>query len=92
MRTFKKDHFAFGAMIGAIVPVIINFLLELITFKAGDIQHHLFEEKTRFVLAIFTNIVPFRIYMVNLKYEKTGKGILLVTFIYAFFYIFKFIQ
>lgn len=92
MRIFKKDHFAFGAMIGALIPVLVSLLLELFKYQVAGTEQHIFQEKTRFVLAIFTNILPFRIYMVNLKFERTGKGILLVTFVYAFIYIFRFFQ
>jgi hypothetical protein len=85
---FRKDHLAFGAMIGAVVPVVIYLLLELITFKNGGVDQPVFDEKTRLVLAIVANMLPFRQYMLKMKLEQTGKGILLVTFIYAFAYLF----
>ena len=83
---FKKDHLAFGAMIGAIIPVIIYALLDLITYNSGTVK--LFDDRTKMVLGIAANMLPFRQYMIKLKFEQTGKGILLVTFIYAFVYLF----
>jgi hypothetical protein len=85
---FKKDHLAFGAMIGAIIPVIIYALLDLITYNAGTGTVKLFDDRTKMVLGIAANMLPFRQYMIKLKFEQTGKGILLVTFIYAFVYLF----
>lgn len=87
-KVFKKDHLAFGAMIGAIAPVIIYSLLELITYKSNGINLQVFDQKTKLVLAVAVNILPFRLYMVKLKFEQTAKGILLVTFIYALAYIY----
>lgn len=84
----KKDNMAFGAMLGAIIPVIAYFLLELLTVTRGGVKMPMFSEGTIMVLSIFVNIIPFRQYMVKLKYDKTGRGILLVTFIYAFVYLF----
>lgn len=85
---FKKDHLAFGAMIGAVLPVIVYSLLEQITFNSSGTDHALFDDKTKMVLAIVANMLPFRQYMLKMKFEQTGKGILLVTFIYAFIYLF----
>jgi hypothetical protein len=37
-------------------------------------------QKTMLLLSIFINLIPIRFYFVNLKMDKTGRGILLVTF------------
>lgn len=86
---FRKDHIAFGAMIGSVIPIAIYLLLELITIERNGIRVPVFSENTRLVLAVAANLLPFRQYMVKLKLERTGKGILLVTFIYAFAYLFN---
>lgn len=90
MNFFKKDSMAFGASIGAITPILMYILLSAInTVQKGGVAKPLFDENTLYVLSIFTNILPFRIYMVNLKMDRTGRGILLVTFIYAGFFVFQ---
>ena len=40
---------------------------------------------------ITSNMITFRYYMVNLKYDKTGRGILLVTFASAAAYFFLYL-
>ncbi len=87
---FKKDDYLFGAVIGIVFPMIsvciIFIVLQLIGFKDVDqyIKYYLF--------SVVINILLIRYYLLNLKYEKTGKGMLLVTFVVliAFFiYYFK---
>ncbi|MCD4762109.1 hypothetical protein K8R32_04090 [bacterium] len=66
----------------------INILLHLvdILFNTGKFL----QESNLQLLSIVANIVLIRIYFKNLKFEKTGKGLLVVTFAFIlFFLIFK---
>ncbi len=38
------------------------------------------------ILAMAINLIPIRVYFVNLKFEKTGRGVLLVTFLSVLLY------
>ncbi|MFN4121940.1 MAG: hypothetical protein ACK4GL_01400 [Flavobacteriales bacterium] len=90
MQFFKKDNMAFGTSLGAVIPILMFILLSAFNqIERGGVSKPLFDNNTLYVLSIFTNIVPFRIYMVNLKMDKTGRGILLVTFIYAGFFVYQ---
>jgi len=91
---FKRNSMAFGAMLAAVIPAILFLLIEeLFTVKQNGMDVPRFDEATILVLSIFVNIIPFSYYMKHAEYEKTGRGILLVTFIYAAIYIFvKFLR
>ncbi len=87
---FKKDNFIFGALIGAVIPMIVYLILEkfvTITLNTGKVVTR-FDQPTMLVLALVVNLLPFRQYMQKGHYEKTGKGILLMTFVYAVVYVY----
>jgi len=79
----KKDHYILGLAIGIIFPMVlfgfiygINYILLLMgvaRFRL-DLQTHVF-------ISLFGNLLPIRYYFVNLKYDKTGRGVLIVTFL-----------
>ncbi len=90
----KKDNWFLGIIIGILVPAIIFAVLFLIT-SILDIHYPkkvFLKPKNIPLIAIFFNMIPFRYYMVNLKYDKTGRGILMVTIIYAIIFFFIKIQ
>jgi len=37
--------------------------------------------QTHVLVSLFGNLFPIRYYFVNLKFDKTGRGVLLVTFV-----------
>jgi len=84
----KKDNIAFGMLIGVLLPVIIFGLLTLITVITGSstIWSRYMETSRMMLLSVFINLVPIRIYFVSWKLDKTGRGILLVTFILMVIY------
>ena len=86
---FRIDNFLFGLVIGSLFPTIfilgLNFLF--LDYLKADLK-----EDTIYVLSVLINFLIFRIYMINMEMDKTGRGILLATFIYAFGYIFLYIM
>jgi hypothetical protein len=88
----KKDNWWLGIGLGAALPAIFYVLILFILRQAGTTPagDYLLKPSTAMLLALFSNFIVFRYYMVNLKYDLTGRGILLVTFLYAgvFFYLF----
>lgn len=86
---FKKNSLAFGASLGAVLPVLLYMLLqEVITVERNGVTLPRFDQATSLVLSIAVNLIPFSRYMKKPEYEQTGKGILLVTFIYGAVFIF----
>ncbi len=79
----NKDNFLLGLLIGLLLPVIAYFLVILILNLAGQAEGLLYTPRPKipFLVAIISNLLPFRFYMVSKKKDRTGRGILLVTFI-----------
>jgi len=79
----KKDHFVFGILIGLVIPVLLYALILLINYLLVNaaVTYIYLERKPHILISIAGNLLPIRYYFVNLKSDKTGRGILLVTFI-----------
>ena len=69
-----KDTFWLGMLVGAAIFALCFLLLSLIQW--GEAYH-----RAPYLLAFIPGIVLFRMAMVKWNLEKTGKGILLVTFV-----------
>ena len=91
---FKKDSLAFGATIGAIIPMVLYLLItEVFTKEIDGEAVSRFDESTVLVLSIVANLIPFSYFMKRPQFENRGKGVLMVTFLFAAVYIFvKFIK
>lgn len=89
---FKKDSTILGAIIGLLLPVISFAVLYALFFLINKIVilDSFVTNNKIMLVAIFFNLIPLRYYFVKLKFELSGRGILLVTFIYivAYFSIF----
>ena len=83
IRMLKKDLYIFGLAMGILSPVglfLIIWVLNLVLFKMGVAKYYL-DTETHVLLSIAGNLVPIRYYFVNLGFDKTGRGVLLVTFL-----------
>ncbi|HOW26720.1 MAG TPA: hypothetical protein PK711_13760 [Bacteroidales bacterium] len=80
----SRDSFPLGALIGAIAPGIFLGILYLINLLIEKfIVHQLYIRLNSLVLVSITlDLIIMRYYFVKLKYDRTGRGILVVTFIY----------
>jgi len=83
---FNRDHFLFGLLIGLLSFGTTLSLLLLLEQQIGVHRPGGIEIPFNIMLfiAIAVNLFPFRIYMVQWRLERTGKGILFATFILAF--------
>lgn len=97
-KIFKQDSFVLGIVFGIVAPwILYGILYLLLNVIIGNLLFgisFLLKQSTLQLLSIIINLLAMRYYMVNLKYEKTGKGFLIITFIYiiTFFtneYLFK---
>ena len=85
---FKKDSHILGGLIGLFLPVFVYLLLVLIVYVVKTVfgvETSSYLGAMRLV-SIAVNLLPLRYYFVKLKFELTGRGILLVTFIYVIVY------
>ena len=90
---YRKDDLVFGFVAGLIVPLILFggiFGLHLLLIRTFSILP-LLNLKKMILISLIPNILLFRYYMLKLKFESSGKGILAVTVIIVllFFIIFK---
>ena len=79
----KKDHYNFGIAIGIIVPIVLFGIIYLLNYLlvTTDIAKSYLDLQTHVLISLFGNLIPIRYYFVNLKYDKTGRGVLLITFL-----------
>ncbi len=88
-KLFRQDNFILGIVMGAISPWISLGILYLLNMLFRDIilkVPTLVQMSTLELIAIVVNVIMMRQYMVKLKYDKTGRGLLFVTFIYIIAY------
>jgi hypothetical protein len=84
------DNFLFGIVTSVLCLGLICFLLYAIRMIV--IEHYGYssalEEPKLQLIAVAVNVVLFRFIMVSLKKEKTGRGILFMTVLLTFVYLF----
>ena len=90
----KRDSWPMGMLIGVILPIVFFGFLFLLDFLIYQLfTTHLTEQFNYiFLLSGTANLFPIRYYLVRLKFEKTGMGILLVTIIEVIVYFFMYYQ
>jgi hypothetical protein len=89
MVIFKKDQFAFGLIIGLIMPVISFWGYYYWKFSLFPFKEFLYALQTNKQLitgltipCLLMNIIIFTLY-INGQRDKTAKGIFTITLIYA---------
>ena len=92
MQIFKKDNYIFGALLGLIIPAIIYgliLMINLVLVQSGIVKNEI-NLQTHLLISFAVNLLAIRYYFVNLKYDKTGRGLLLITFIlFMLFFVLK---
>jgi len=89
----KKNSWILGIVLGILTPLTaygIMYYANIFISEEIFSKPPIFRDLTIRVIAVVSNILVFRYYMVTLKYDYTGRGILLVTFmtVIAFFYLY----
>jgi uncharacterized membrane protein len=88
MDFLRKDSFWLGIILGIIFPLIAFGILYLIgiAIDAGTGKTDVFNQENRSLVSIFVNLIALRFYLLKLKHDLTGRGILTVTFLLAIAY------
>lgn len=83
-KIFIRDNLLFGLILGAITPLILLGILTILNNFIGTFHYHVnfIQQSTLYLLAIIANVLYIRYYMSKLKFDKTGRGVLLITFLY----------
>ncbi|MBR4136755.1 MAG: hypothetical protein IKU03_10195 [Bacteroidales bacterium] len=88
----RKDSYVIGILLGVLVPAICfgllyGILMLLVHFKPDMLVNNPNLMRTilpKFVLiGIIPSVLLLRYYLLKLKYDKTGRGILIATFVIA---------
>jgi len=88
-RFFKQDNMILGIVLGLIIPAAIYGLLHVFTqyvLSSGPDGMPIIKTSTLRLIAIFINLITLRYYLLRLKFDATGRGILLSTMILAIIY------
>ncbi len=95
-KFFDKNSIWFGIILGTVSPAILFFifreLVYYITLWTNPVllqAYHqtILTDATVFLISIFFNIIFFRRYLKDNKYEMTGRGIMVITMILTFVFI-----
>jgi membrane protein implicated in regulation of membrane protease activity len=91
-RILERDSLYFGVILGLLVPAISFLIFKGVYFLIGKWKNIsiLQVDDTMFAVAVVLNVFFFRYFMIRKHFEKTGRGMLLVTFVYAGLYVFLF--
>jgi hypothetical protein len=88
----RKDNFVLGAAMGLVLPVVFYFFLLLVDLLFLELfsRHLARSQHLLYLLSVIVNLLPVRHYLVKLKHEKTGLGLLATTaiLILVYFYLF----
>jgi hypothetical protein len=81
----RRDSFWMGLILGALLPALIFGLLKLIILLLPhEIKDaNVFTLQRLILISMIPNVFLLRYYLLKLKYDLTGRGILAITFVIA---------
>ncbi len=86
VEKMRKDSLPMGLFIGFICPAVcfglLYAIITLVQHQTGALNMDRMVQKL-ILLSVVPNVLIMRYYLVKLKYDLTGRGILLVTFAIA---------
>ncbi|TAH41536.1 MAG: hypothetical protein EYC69_07825 [Bacteroidetes bacterium] len=95
LKSWTKDSFLLG-LIGGAISLYLFFLIvsQIRLFIVSSMNNpYLFGSPRSQLIAVGLNLICFRILMINMEREKTGKGLLFVTVLAVFsYYIYYYIM
>lgn len=92
----RKDTYAMGLVIGIVVPAILfailfGVLIALVHIKPDMLTNNPTLYKTIVPKLILISMIPslfiLRHYLLNLKYDKTGRGLIISTFLLGLVFV-----
>ncbi|MBC8320145.1 MAG: hypothetical protein H8E34_05425 [Bacteroidetes bacterium] len=88
----KRDLWPIGLLIGTMLPLVFFIVLYIADFTLYSYYYaHITDQFHQlYLLSLAANLFPIRHYLVKLRFEKTGMGILLVTIaaVISYFYMY----
>ena len=89
-KILKKDSLALGMILGIVLPAVLFGILYLLNSWLSESYtpgRQILSLSSMGLVAIFLNMFLMRMYLVRWKLDRTGRGILVVTFILAIIFI-----
>ena len=89
LSIFKKNSMWLGMALALISPIIMYYLLSLIIGELSERLTHgipLIKDHNLLLISVFLNMLVFTSYLHKAPYDKTGKGVMIVTFILTAIY------
>jgi len=81
-KILNKDSWAFGVFISLVSPFLLLLFLQSLFFALTHVLNiSSFESDRLYLMSLSANLLFMRYYLVSVKHVKTGKSILLATFI-----------
>jgi RsiW-degrading membrane proteinase PrsW (M82 family) len=89
INKLRRDSFWMGAALGILIPMHIFFLLKLVVFFLPQeiMNANVFSLQRLILISIIPNVLLLRYYLLKLKYDLTGRGILAITFVIGIVFI-----
>ena len=89
INKLRKDSLWMGLALGFLIPMHIFFLMELIIyFLPQEIKDaNVFTLQRLILISIIPNVFLLRYYLLKLKYDLTGRGIVAMTFVIGIIFI-----
>ena len=90
----KRDNWVVGIMIGIIMPIVFFLVLFSLDFTLYEIFgiHLTNQFHYLILLSMAANLLPIRHFLVKLKFEKSGLGVLITTIAIIIIYFQLFYQ
>ena len=87
-KIFNRDQFLAGILFGILLPAVFYLALRLLDMGVYAIfqTNMVALPEYLYILSLAINLFAIKYYFVNLKYDKTGRGVLIVTFAFALIY------
>ena len=89
IEKLRRDNIGMGILLGVFFPLLLFGILSglhyFVELKTGNIEAVTVQKILLF--SILPNLFLLRYYLLKLKYDLTGRGILLATFLYAILFI-----
>lgn len=88
-----NDNIILGIILGILLPLLSLAFIYLILYliNINIINEVTIKTSTINLISIFSNLFSMRYYLLKLKFDKTGRGILLSTTIFAILFFIKFL-
>ncbi|MDR2970544.1 MAG: hypothetical protein LBU83_01250 [Bacteroidales bacterium] len=85
----RQDSFWMGLLLGATIPTLIFGFMQLIILflPTQIIDAKVFTLQRLILISIIPNVLLLRYYLLKLKYDLTGRGIMAVTFIFGLVFL-----